>query len=169
MTSFIEMLTPLPVKVFEPGDAIIDEEYAHAPLYFLKQGRVLISRGGVSICEVSEPGAIFGELSFLLSTPATATVKALDRSELYYAENAEQFLREYPDTLLEVSRQLAQRLIAIDRHFVESKNAFDELLADQESSPTHQPPPPTTENHPLVSLWQKTQKSLVRYWHGAKD
>ncbi len=167
MSDFSDLLTKLPVKICQPGELLIEEEYGNRPLYFLKQGRVLISRGGISICEVSESGAIFGELSFLLGIPATATVRVLDLSEVYHVENADDFLKEHPETLLEVSRQLARRLIAIDHHFIESKNAFDELQSQFETSGST--PPPATTAHPIFGLWRKTHDGLIRHWHGAKD
>jgi CRP/FNR family cyclic AMP-dependent transcriptional regulator len=45
-------------------------------------------KNGVEIATVTEPGAVFGELSVLLDQPHTADVRALEASQFYVADAA---------------------------------------------------------------------------------
>ena len=50
-------------------------------LLLLRKGLVEVVREGKQIARISEPGAVFGELAFLLDRPHSSDVRALERSE----------------------------------------------------------------------------------------
>lgn len=108
-----------------PAGAVLIEEGAVAgSLYFLARGTLEVRKGGVSIAEVSETGAVFGEMSVLLRSPCTATVCALTDVEIQVATDPDAFLREHPEVALYVSRILARRLNALNRYLVDIKRQF---------------------------------------------
>jgi CRP/FNR family cyclic AMP-dependent transcriptional regulator len=78
------------------------------------------SKEGVQIARVTEPGAVFGELSVLLDQPHTADVRALEASQFHVADAAS-ILRIDPIALLYVATVLAQRLDSANRGLLELK------------------------------------------------
>jgi len=69
---------------------------------------------------VTDPGAVFGELSVLLDQPHTADVRALEASQFHVADAAT-ILRVDPIALLCVATVLAQRLDSANRGLLELK------------------------------------------------
>jgi CRP/FNR family transcriptional regulator, cyclic AMP receptor protein len=74
----------------------------------------------VRIAEVSEPGALFGELALLLGRPHTADVRALKPSTFHVA-HAGTFLRVNPVAAVYVAVILAERLDQVNRYLVEAR------------------------------------------------
>ena len=70
------------------------------------------------MAKVTEPGAVFGELSALLDQPHTAEVRALETSQFHVA-NAHALLVRNPVALLYVAAVLARRLDAANRTLIE--------------------------------------------------
>jgi CRP/FNR family transcriptional regulator, cyclic AMP receptor protein len=89
-------------------------------LLILKEGAVAVVKEGVEIARVTEPGAVFGELSVLLDQPHTADVRALEASQFHVADAATT-LRVDPIALLYVATVLAQRLDSANRGLLELK------------------------------------------------
>ena len=83
-------------------------------------------KNDLQIRTVSEPGAIFGEISVLLDIPHSATVKALSPSRTYVVEHASEFLQSHTDIAYQVARLLAQRLNGITTYLVDMKNQFED-------------------------------------------
>lgn len=114
-------------RTLEQGEVLIQEDSVAGALYFLARGTLEVRKGGVQIAEVSEEGAVFGEMSVLLRSPYTATVLALSDAEVRVVEDPEAFLRENPEVALYVSRILARRLNALNRYLVDIKNQFSDM------------------------------------------
>jgi CRP-like cAMP-binding protein len=70
---------------------------------------------------VSEPGAVFGELSALLDQPHAADVRALETSQFHVADAAALLLQD-PLVLLYVATVLARRLDAANQALIELKS-----------------------------------------------
>ena len=69
----------LPEVRYPAGVVLIREGEVHGKLFVLLDGALEISRAGTLITVVDAPGAIFGEMSALLGSAATATVRAVGR------------------------------------------------------------------------------------------
>jgi CRP-like cAMP-binding protein len=108
------------------GEAIIKDGDRSGRIYVLIEGAVEIVKGEVQINTVSEPGAIFGEMSVLLDAPHMATVRTLEPSRFHVAEAAKRFLDSDPALALEVSRLLARRLQAMISYLVDLKHQFED-------------------------------------------
>ena len=115
----------LPERIYEPGDVLIREGTPGA-LFVLAEGAVEILKGDFRINVVDDPGAIFGEMSVLLGIPPTATVRALERSRLYVAEDGLAFLSSRTDLALAVARLLASRLSSVTSYLVDLKKQFED-------------------------------------------
>ena len=92
------------------GTLVLHEGSKTGHLFVLLEGRLEVVKGDSIVAVVSEPGAMFGEMSVLLDQPHTATVRAASDSVVYEFDDAAAFLREQPAMALLIARLLAQRL-----------------------------------------------------------
>jgi CRP/FNR family transcriptional regulator, cyclic AMP receptor protein len=110
MPSMLDYCTGAAQLAFEPGTILLNEGRKTDRLYVLIEGKIEIVRDGVQVAEISEPGAILGEMSVLLDLPHTATARALSSGRAYELEQAKAFLRSRPDTAMFLAELLAGRL-----------------------------------------------------------
>ena len=120
LTAFKKSLNSLPVSTFEPGEFVLTTGSTTGQLFILKQGVVEVVRDGLQIATVSEPGAVFGELSIILDKPHTADVRAVERS-VFHVAKASSLLTENVAALVYVCAILAQRLDTANEVLVETK------------------------------------------------
>ncbi len=92
------------------GTDFIHEGSKTGHLFVLVEGKVEVIRGDSVVAVISEPGAVFGEMSVLLDQPHTATVKTASDCVIVEIDDAASFLRDQPQVALLVARLLAQRL-----------------------------------------------------------
>ena len=97
---------------FEEEQVIFREGDNSQDLYILASGQLEILKGNTKITEITEPGSLFGEMSFLLGASRTATVKAGSEGKAIRIpkEKINDFLRDFPTVAREISKLLAQRL-----------------------------------------------------------
>jgi CRP-like cAMP-binding protein len=92
------------------GTLLIHEGGTTGHLYVLIEGRLEVVKGDTVVANITDPGAVVGEMSVLLDKPHTATVRAASDSAIYEFGDAAAFLREQPAVALLIARLLAQRL-----------------------------------------------------------
>ena len=92
------------------GALVLHEGSKTGHLFVLLEGRLEVVKGESAVAVLSEPGAMFGEMSVLLDQPHTATVRAASDSVVYEFDDAAAFLRDQPAVALLIARLLAQRL-----------------------------------------------------------
>lgn len=114
---FRQKLAGFPIATFEAGETVVAAASTTSRLLILRKGAVAVLREGVEIATVTEPGAVFGELSVLLDQPHAADVRALEASQFYVADAAT--LRVDPIALLYVATVLARRLDDANQELVE--------------------------------------------------
>ena len=125
MSRLLDLCQHLPVWSYEPGDTIIHEDRKDGRLYVLKRGAVEVRKAGQPVITTTTPGAIFGEVSALLQAAHSASVIAVDSSEFYVAEDAEEFLRANPSLNLHIARLLAFRLQRITQQLADLQELAD--------------------------------------------
>lgn len=124
MAKFPQSLSDLPERALQVDEVLIEEGEPPGPLYFLKRGAMIVTKADVELARVAQPGAVFGEMSYLLQKPTTARVTALQESTVHVAENPGMFLLENPDVLIYVAGTMARRLESVNRYLVDLKNHF---------------------------------------------
>jgi CRP/FNR family cyclic AMP-dependent transcriptional regulator len=62
-------LVTLPLVTYQAGETVLSTASTTGRLLILKEGAVAVVKEGVEIARVTEPGAVFGELSVLLDQP----------------------------------------------------------------------------------------------------
>jgi PAS domain S-box-containing protein len=97
---------------FKEEQVIFHEGDNSQDLYILASGQLDILKGNTKITQITEPGSLFGEMSFLLGASRTATVKAGSEGKAIRIpkEKINNFLRDFPTVAREISKLLAQRL-----------------------------------------------------------
>ena len=126
MRTILSFCQGLPEKTFGPGEVLLAEGVNERILYILIEGGVEVLKGDLQINVVSEPGALFGEISVLLDIPHTATVKTLTSSRAYVVERASEFLQSHTDIAYQLAKLLAQRVHGISTYLVDLKNQFED-------------------------------------------
>jgi CRP-like cAMP-binding protein len=81
-------IAALPLVTYQAGETIISYGSRTARLLILKKGAVAIVKEDTEIAKVTEPGAVFGELSILLDQPNKVDVRALETSQFHVADAA---------------------------------------------------------------------------------
>ena len=89
---------------------LIEQGGRTGQLYVLKDGELEVLRDGKHVTSIKTPGSVIGEMSVLLDTPQTATVRAVTEVDYFVIDNAIEVLRTHPDWLLQIARLLAQRV-----------------------------------------------------------
>ena len=110
---------------FEAGAELLTEGTTSGHLFVLADGVLEVMRGDTQVALVDEPGAVFGEMSILLDTPHTATVRAYLPSTVYVFDDAAAFLKSDPAVAFHVARLLAQRLNAATSYLVDLKHQYE--------------------------------------------
>lgn len=120
----LSILQTLPRVDLPAGAILITEDQPLNGLYFLESGEVEVLKGGTTIAEVYEPGAVFGDMAFLLQTEPTATVRTLIASQFRHVADPAGFFRAHPELTLHMAAVLARRLDSLNRYLVDIKNQF---------------------------------------------
>ncbi len=118
--TFQKVLAALPLTTYEAGQTVLAAGTKTGRLLILRKGAVAIVKDAIELAKVTEPGAVFGEISALLDQPHTADVQALETSEFYVADAS--LLVEYSIATLYVAAVLAQRLEGANKAFIELKS-----------------------------------------------
>jgi CRP-like cAMP-binding protein len=113
-------LGAFPLVTYQAGEKVLAAGSRTGRLLMLKKGAVAVVKESIEIARVSEPGAVFGELSVLLDQPHGADVRALETCEFHVADAAALFLQD-PLVLLYVAAILARRLEAATQALIELK------------------------------------------------
>jgi CRP/FNR family cyclic AMP-dependent transcriptional regulator len=114
-------LGDLPLVTYHAGENVLTAGSRTGRLLILKKGAVAVVKETIEIARVSEPGAVFGELSALLDQPHAADVRALETSQFHVADAAALLLQD-PLVLLYVAAVLARRLEAANQALIELKS-----------------------------------------------
>ncbi len=98
-------------QIYKKGEVIISEGDLSFDWFVLFHGRVGVFRGNKMISQFHERGTIFGEMSGILARPRTATMKALDDSEVMVIKSSvDEVIRNHPEIANKILINLAERL-----------------------------------------------------------
>ena len=114
----------LPIETYQAGETVIADGSTTGKVLVLEEGAVEVVKDGVQLAEITEAGAVFGELSALLGQPHAADVRALKPTTFHVAD-ATSFLRTDPTTALYVATIVAKRLEGSNQALVAVKQQLD--------------------------------------------
>jgi CRP/FNR family cyclic AMP-dependent transcriptional regulator len=121
MASLLTLTFSQPTLKLEPGDLLIKEGDPGGDIYVLESGKLRVERDGVTLATISSAGALVGEMSVLLGTENTATVRAEKASTVRVVKDALAYLERQPLVALRVAMLLSQRLDATSALLVEAQ------------------------------------------------
>lgn len=124
MDDLLELCADLPEEHLAAGDVLIPEGSSPGAMFVLVSGRVVIERDGTAFAQIDFPGAIFGEMSWVLDQPATATARAAGDVVVHRIADPAGFLRERPDAAVNILRMTAARLDGLTQYLVDVKRQF---------------------------------------------
>jgi CRP/FNR family cyclic AMP-dependent transcriptional regulator len=124
MASILELIHDCEVRRFEAGQVVVEQGERTNLLFFLIEGAVEVLKDDVTVATVSQPGAVFGEISALLGGNHTATVRVLKPSAFHVVQNPRAFLEASPIICLHVCELVARRLDALNKYLVDVKQQF---------------------------------------------
>lgn len=125
MGTVLHLIADAPRRSVETGVVVLEQGQADTPLLVLIEGEVEILRDEIRVARVAEPGAVLGEMSALLGTACTASVRTLAPSTFALMQDPEKFLRSSPEVTLHVARLLARRLDSLNRYLVDVKAQYE--------------------------------------------
>lgn len=128
MTGLAALTVALPLETLTPGTQLTTEGTRSGQLYILESGRLKVTRGGVTLASISEPGAIVGEMAVLLGIPHSATVTAETSTKVRVLNDALEALVHHPELALHIATVACARL-----------NTTSALLVQLQSQTTDQP------------------------------
>jgi CRP/FNR family transcriptional regulator, cyclic AMP receptor protein len=119
MASLLTLTYSQPSLSLAPGDVLINEGDRGGDIYVLESGRLRVERDGVTLATITSAGALVGEMSVLLGTENTATVRAEKATTVRVVKDALAYLERQPLVALRVAMLLSQRLDATSAALVE--------------------------------------------------
>ena len=125
MSNILEFIKDRDVRRFEPGQIVLEQGGRTHCLYVLIQGNVEVLKDDVRVSTISEPGATFGEMSALLESNHTATVRAVTGCSFHLLENPRELLLTSPEICFHVCVLLARRLDSLTKYLVDVKHQFE--------------------------------------------
>lgn len=126
MRSILDHCRDIEPRALAPGELLITEGEQSGRLFVLAEGALEVFRGDVEITLITEPGAIFGEMSILLDAPHTASVRALGAAQVHVIDDAAAFFRANPVIMLPIATLLARRLRNATDYLVNLKQQFQD-------------------------------------------
>jgi CRP-like cAMP-binding protein len=119
-----QRLAEWPIETYQGGDVVLAAGTTSGKMLVLKEGAVEVVKDGVQLGEVTEAGAVFGEMSALLGEPHTADVRAL-RPTTFHVADAAGSLRADATTALYVATLMAKRLKGSNQGLIEIKKQLE--------------------------------------------
>ena len=119
MTTLAALAVSLPLETLPPGAQLTSEGSHSGRLYLLESGRLAVSREGVALATIDQPGAIIGEMAVLLGIPHSATVTAEVTTQVRIIDEALDVLGANPDFALHLATLACARLNATSALLVE--------------------------------------------------
>jgi CRP-like cAMP-binding protein len=112
--------------IFENGDTIIKEGNTDTAFYKLIQGCLEVFKGQNNIAEISQTNTYFGEMSALVGSRRSATIRSKGRSivKVFPGDKLGEVLENYPD----ISKQIIDTLVL---RLNESGNRLSEMMQNR--------------------------------------
>ena len=99
-------------KIFSPGEILFLQGDNSQDMQILISGELEVFKDNKKIAEITEPGTTVGEMSFLLGSRKTATVKAMTdvKTIRIPSDKISDFLSNHPSLAPNMAHKLAKRL-----------------------------------------------------------
>jgi CRP-like cAMP-binding protein len=107
------------IRTFSELEQITTEGERSDGWYILLEGRVGVFKHNRQVAEFKDRGAVFGELSFILNTPRSVSLIALEKTKaVHFNMPLDQLISDYPDVTKKILVNLAERLAKTTDDFI---------------------------------------------------
>jgi CRP-like cAMP-binding protein len=107
------------IRTFAKSEIIATEGEKSNGWYILLEGKIGVFKHKQQIAEFSKRGVVFGELGFILNTPRTATLIALEETTaVCFYTSLNQLINEHPEVVKNILINLAERLVKTTEDFI---------------------------------------------------
>src|SRR4029079_7824866 len=106
MASLLTLTKEQPSRSLDVGEVLIAEGDPGGELYVLESGKLSVERDGVVLATIAAQGALVGEMSVLLGTENTATVRAATPATVRVVADALAYLERQPLVALGVANRI---------------------------------------------------------------
>ena len=124
MIDMLRLASHLPEIELAAGDTLVDEGCAAGGLWVLVSGALEVRKGTVRVNTITRPGALIGEISVLLDTVYSATVRATEPTRLRHAADGQALLARDPSITRLVAVGLAERLNFVTTYLADLKHQY---------------------------------------------
>jgi len=124
MTDMLSLSSHLPEIELAAGDTVVHEGRTAGGLWVLVSGALEVRKGDVLVNTITRPGALIGEISVLLDTVYSATVRATKRTVLRHAADGQALLASDPSITRLVAVGLAERLNFVTTYLADLKHQY---------------------------------------------
>ncbi len=160
MADLLTLAAAQPALTLEPNEALIKQGETGGNLYVLESGELSVERDGIAVTTISRPNTLVGEMSVLLGTPNSATVRATETAVVRVVPDARARLMEDPELTFRLAALVAARLDATTALLVQmSKDqpgAVGEGVLGRIFSALHLPASPDADDYivdPVTGLF----------------
>lgn len=119
MESLLELAATQPTRELAPGEILLTQGREGGDLFVLERGKLLVERDGVAIASISSPNSVVGEMSVVLGTPNSATVRADGNATVRVIIDARKYLEQDQAMTFRLAWLMASRLDATSAYLVE--------------------------------------------------
>ncbi len=119
MESLLELAAAQPKRQLAPGEILIAQGREGGDLFVLESGQLLVERDGVTIASISSPNSVVGEMSVVLGTRNSATVRADGNATVRVIMDARKYLEQDQAMTFRLAWLMASRLDATSAYLVE--------------------------------------------------
>ena len=109
MESLLELAATQPTRTLAAGEVLIAQGREGGDLFVLESGQLVVERDGVAIATISSPSAVVGEMSVVLGTLNSATVKADRITTVRVIQDARKYLEQDQAMTFRLARLMATR------------------------------------------------------------
>ncbi len=113
-----------PDEEVDDGVTLIVDGTRGQPLFILVAGELEVQRRGRAVVRISDPGAIVGELGFLLDSPASADVVTLGPNTVRRVDDPARLFDLSPDFGRFLATMLARRLLQVSTYLSDIQEQF---------------------------------------------
>ena len=124
MTDMLSLSSHLPEIELAAGDTVVQEGRTAGGLWVLVSGALEVRKGDVLVNTITRPGALIGEISVLLDTVYSATVRATGRTVLRHAADGQALLASDPSITRLVAVGLAEHLNFVTTYLADLKHQY---------------------------------------------
>ncbi|MDB5539744.1 MAG: cyclic nucleotide binding protein [Devosia sp.] len=110
MESLLSLAASRPIRTLLPREVLIKQGEAGGELFVLESGQLTVERDGVTIATIAKPNSLVGEMSVVLGTANSATVRADRESKVRVIHDARKYLEQNPDLTFRIAWLMASRL-----------------------------------------------------------